>query len=156
MLGRDLAMRAHDRIKHHGVHVAEGGGAYDQLQRVHEAEYIVDSRVFELEAHDRAIEPMRELLPDRLGIGMRRVRREVDALNARMAGQRGCHAAGAGALPLHAQREGLYASHRQITLEGTEDRTDNSGKTAHGFQMRFIGDGYASEYIAVARQILGN
>ena len=38
VLGRDFAVRAHHRIEHHGVHVAQRSRAHDHLQRVHEAE----------------------------------------------------------------------------------------------------------------------
>src|SRR5690242_15281569 len=41
LLRSDIAMRRHRGIQHHRMYVAEGSAANDQLQPVHEREYVI-------------------------------------------------------------------------------------------------------------------
>jgi len=73
-----------------------------------------------------------------------------------MGGQPGGHAAGVGALPLHAQRKGLNAAHGQIAFKGTEHGANGAAKSAQRLGVRGVGDDGAAEDVAVAGQVLGD
>ena len=66
------------------------------------------------------------------------------------------HAAGVGALPLHAQREGLDAAHGQVAFKRPEHRADGAREAAQRLVVLLVGDHHAAQHVAMAGQILGD
>ena len=87
VLGREFAVRAHRRIKHQRMHVAQRRGAYDQPERIHHAEDLLAAGIADFEAHHRAVQSFWIHAADGGGVGMLRIAREVDALDTRMGGE---------------------------------------------------------------------
>ena len=87
---------------------------------------------------------------------MRRIAGEIDPLHARMRGQPRRHAAGVGALALHAQRESLDAAHRQVAFERAQHGTEGARQRAQRIGVRAIGDHDAAQHVAVSGQIFGD
>ena len=129
-----------DRIEHHGVDVAERGGADDHFKGVHEAEDLFPARVANFEADHGAVEALREEPGDGGGVGMPGIGREVDAGHTRVLGQPGSDPARVGALALHAQREGLDAAHGEVAFEGPEDGSEIAAEGAQGICVGCIAD----------------
>ena len=86
---------------------------------------------------------------------MRRVAGEMDALDFGVRRQPSRQPAGVGALPLHAQREGLDAAHGQVAFKRAEHRADGAGETAQGREVLFVANHRAAQNVAVPRKVLG-
>ena len=111
--------------------------------------------VLQFERHHRAGEILRQQALDVRGVGMRRVAREMDALDPGMRREPRGQLARVGALLLHAQRQRLDAAHGQIGFERAQIRAESAQQRVQRFEILGVGNHHAAQHVAVARQIFG-
>ena len=147
-------MRRDSRHAHQAVQVAQARGRQEQPQPVDERRH-GGGRAAQLQAHQAAEAPAEARGGQRVG----RVLRQpwvVDAGYGRVIGKEGRHYRRAGALPLHAQRQGLHAAQDLLGLEGPQ-RCAEQPALAHQAGVKHPGArrDHAARRVAVAGEILG-
>src|ERR1700680_3720002 len=103
------------------MHVAERSPPDDQLQTVHEAEYILLACALQLERNDGAVQSFRQQAPDDGGVGMTGIGQVMHARDPWMRAEPRRDAASISALAFHPERKGVDTAHREVALEGAED-----------------------------------